>query len=180
MLTVGAGRHRQGLVLFGTCRKGRDDVAQVRFGQLKRLAQSQHQRGIDDILTCGPPMHMLSKFRCLHFGAELGQQSRYRHAVFPRRGRNRAGIDLNFQRGAVDRGGAQFGDDAKAALYFGQRAFDQQHRADRSGVGKQPPRVTGVEKLCEQGAVKDAGGHGLPRNDIVDDPRQTGGIGKEG
>ena len=167
-------------MLFGTCCKGRDDLAQIGFRQLERLTQAQHQRSVDDVLTGRAPMHVLGKFRCLHLGAELRQKPRHGHAVFSGRGRNRPGVDLYLERGAVDRGGAHLGDDTKAALHLGQRPFDQQHRADRSAVREQAACVTGVEKLCEQGAVKDAGGHGLPGDNVVNDPRQTGGIGKEG
>ena len=104
-------------------------------------------------------MQVLRMFGALHFLAERGDEAGDRHAVGGRRIAQPARVDHDFQRRAVDRGGADFGDDSKRALRLGQRALDDEHRADLGAVGEQAVGLTCIEELVIDDAVVDGTGH---------------------
>ena len=93
-------------------------------------------------------MHILRVFGCFHFIAKCGHEAGYMHTIGACGFGQRTGVDLDFQRGTLDRSRRDFGNDPQRALRLGQRPFDQQHRAQGSGVREQTPCFSGREKLC--------------------------------
>ncbi len=137
-LQQGAAQHRRRAVLLGEPREGRDDAVERLQQRRQRLAELQHHRRVDHVLTGGAPMDIVGGLG-IALAHLLGQRLHDRHGE-----RRRAARGGNHRRGIVERRIAGLDDDRRGALRdqagrrgrFGKRRLEAQHVAQGGGVGE--------------------------------------------